>query len=42
MAKMFSEDLKIDAEQIKVLKNLSKKEILSLLETLVKDVEQFS
>merc|ERR1719367_2578283 len=38
---MFSEDFKIDPEQIKVLKNLSKKEILSEIETLVKDVKQF-
>ena len=36
MVKMFSEDLKIEIEKIKVCKNLSKTEMLSLIDTLDK------
>ena len=41
MVKMFSEDLKIETEKIKVCKNLSKPEILSLIDTLVNEAKQF-
>ena len=41
MVKLFSEDLKIETEKIKVCKNLSKTEILSLIETLDKEAKRF-